>query len=199
MELVLASGNPGKLREIRAIMEPLGVVVLPAAELGFDQEVAETGDTFEANALLKARAVCAALGRPALADDSGLAVEALGGAPGVYSARYAGEKADDASNNQKLLEALARVPIERRQAAFVCVMACVRPDGAELTTEGRLTGVIAERPAGEGGFGYDPLFLIPGDGRTVAQLSAGEKNAISHRGRALARLAKLLPEFLEKA
>ncbi len=198
MELVLASNNQGKLREIRAILDPLGIKVVPAAELGFCEEVAETGSTFAENALIKARAVCAALGRPALADDSGLAVEALDGAPGVFSARYAGEGANDERNNAKLLGALAEVPPGQRQAAFVCVMACVRPDGSELTTVGRFAGAIAERPAGDGGFGYDPVFLIPGDGRTVAQLSPQEKNAISHRARALARIAKLLPAFLDQ-
>lgn len=196
MELVLATGNPGKLREIRALCQPLGIAVRTARELGFTDEVAEIGDTFEDNARLKAAAVCRALGRPALADDSGLEVTALGGAPGVKSARYAGPSADDAANTAKLLAALTGVPPERRAAAFVCVMVCQRPDGAELVAQGRLEGRIALEPAGYNGFGYDPVFELPERGVTVAQLSAAEKNAISHRGQALARLAAGLGEFL---
>jgi len=196
VELVLASGNPGKLREIRALCRPLGIKVRTARELGFSDEVAETGDTFEENARLKAAAVCQALGRPALADDSGLAVAALGGAPGVHSARFAGPQADDAANTAKLLAALKGVPLERRAAAFVCVMVCRRPGGAELVARGRLEGRIALQPAGYNGFGYDPVFELPGRGVTVAQLRAEEKNAISHRGQALASLAAGLKEFL---
>ena len=196
MQLVLASSNRGKLAEIAALCSPLGIEVVTAADLGFDREVPETGDTFEANARLKAAAVSAALGRPALADDSGLVVAALGGAPGVYSARYAGPGADDAANNAKLLAELAGVPPEKRGAAFECVMLCRRPDGAELMAAGRLEGRIALAPAGEGGFGYDPVFELPGRGLTVAQLGPGEKNAISHRGQALRKLAKGLKDFL---
>lgn len=196
MELVLASNNPGKLKEIRAILAPMDIQVVSAAELGFTEEVEETGQTFAENALLKARTVSAALDRPALADDSGLTVDALDGAPGVYSARYAGPNASDKDNYTKLLEVMAQVPTESRNAAFMCVMACVRPHGAEITSQGRFAGVIAPAPVGQGGFGYDPVFLIPGDGRTVAQLEPGEKNAISHRARALEELVKLLPGFL---
>ena len=196
MQLVLASGNKGKLAEIKALCAPLGIEVVTAASLGFTEEVAETGDTFEDNARLKAVAVSQALGRPALADDSGLVVEALDGAPGVHSARYAGEHADDAANNAKLLAELAEVPKERRGAAFVCVMLCRRPDGAELMARGRLEGRIALAPAGEGGFGYDPVFELPQRGITVAQLGPGEKNAISHRGQALGELAQGVKEFL---
>lgn len=197
MRLALASANPGKLREIQALLTPLGLTVATAAELGFSEDVEETGATFAENAQLKACAVARALQLPALADDSGLAVEALDGRPGVLSARYAGPGADDAQRNAKLLEELAGVPEERRGAAFVCVMACCRPDGRVLLSEGRLEGRIALAPRGQGGFGYDPVFELPGRGLTVAMLSTGEKNAISHRGRALAGLAPGLREFLQ--
>jgi XTP/dITP diphosphohydrolase len=196
MELVLATNNQGKLAEIKAICAPWGIEVVTAASLGFTQEVAETGDTFEDNARLKAVAVCQALNRPALADDSGLVVEALGGAPGVHSARYAGEHGDDAANSAKLLSEMMGVPPDKRAAAFVCVMLCRRPDGAELVARGLLEGRIAPAPAGHNGFGYDPVFLLPQSGQTVAQLSAADKNAISHRGRALAKLARELRGFL---
>lgn len=197
MEIALASANQGKRREIEALLAPMGISVRTAAELGFTEDVPETGDTFAANALIKALAVARALGRPALADDSGLAVEALGGAPGVLSARYAGPGATDAERNAKLLAELKGVPPERRGAAFVCVMACARPDGATLTAEGRLEGRIALAPAGDNGFGYDPVFELPGRGVTVAMLNAAEKNAISHRGRALAALAPRIRDFLK--
>jgi len=196
VELVLASSNRGKLAEIKAICAPWGIQVVTAASLGFTEEVPETGDTFEANARLKAVAVSQALGRPALADDSGLVVEALGGAPGVYSARYAGPGGGDAANSATLLAEMQGVPPEKRAAAFVCVMLCRRPDGVELVARGRLEGRIALAPAGHNGFGYDPVFWLPERELTVAQLSATEKNAISHRGQALGRLAQGLKEFL---
>ncbi len=196
MELVLASNNQGKLREISQLLAPMGLTIKTAAQAGFNEEVEETGDTFEANAKLKACTVAKALGLPALADDSGLAVEALGGAPGVYSARYAGPGASDADRSRKLLRELAQVPLEKRDAAFVCVMACCLPSGQVLTAEGRLQGRIALAPAGNNGFGYDPVFELPDRGCTVAELTAEEKNAISHRGRALRKLARDLDDFL---
>lgn len=199
MELVLASNNQGKLREIGQMLEPLGIAVKTAAQAGFTDEVEETGDTFEANARLKACTVARALGLPALADDSGLTVEALDGAPGIYSARYAGPGASDADRSAKLLKELDQVPPEKRGAAFVCVMACCLPSGQVLTTEGRLGGRIALEPAGENGFGYDPVFELPERGCTVAQLTAEEKNAISHRGRALRQLAQDLEQFLKQS
>ncbi len=196
MELVLASGNQGKRREIAALLEPLGIVVRTAAELGFSEEIEETGDTFLANAQLKACGVAAALGRPTLADDSGLEVAALDGAPGVYSARYAGPECSDAANNAKLLAALENVPDERRRAAFVCVMVCCLPDGRILTSQGRLEGLIRRTPQGHNGFGYDPLFELPGRGLTTAQLSTEDKNAISHRGQALRTMVSQIAGFL---
>jgi len=198
VELVLASANRGKLRELKALLEPRGYTVRSAAELGFTEEVPETGATFEENAVLKARAVAQALGRPAVADDSGIAVEALGGAPGVLSARWAGPDADDAARSAKLLGELAGGAPENRGAAFVCVMACAKPGGEVITAQGRLQGRVALAPAGDNGFGYDPVFELPERGRTVAQLTAEEKNAISHRGRALAALAAKLEEFIGK-
>ncbi len=199
MRLVLASTNPGKRREIEALLAPLGIEVATARELGFNEDIEETGQTFAANAELKARAVARALNLPALADDSGLCVEALGGAPGVYSARYAGDGADDAANNAKLLGEMAGIPPERRGAAFVCVMVCCRPDGRLLTTQGRLEGRIALAPDGAGGFGYDPVFELPQRGLTVARLSTGEKNAVSHRGQALRAMVERIGEFLREA
>jgi len=196
MELVLASNNAGKRREIAALLEPLGIRVRTAAELGFREEIEETGDTFEANARLKACAVASALGLPTLADDSGLAVEALGGRPGVHSARYAGAPHDDAANNARLLAELAGTPAEKRGAAFVCVMVCCLPDGRVLVSQGRLEGRIGLAPRGANGFGYDPLFELPGRGLTAAQLSTAEKNAISHRGQALRAMVERMRDFL---
>ncbi|MGD8564694.1 MAG: XTP/dITP diphosphatase [Desulfarculaceae bacterium] len=198
MELVLASNNQGKRREIEALLEPLGIRVRSASELGFDQEVAETGATFEENARLKACTVAKALGLPALADDSGLVVKALNGEPGVYSARYAGEKATDQENNLKLLAALEGVVPAQREAAFVCVMVCCLPGGKTLNAKGRLKGRIALKQAGDGGFGYDPVFELPQRGLCLAQVSVEEKNAISHRAQALASLVKRLGDFLKQ-
>lgn len=197
MRLVLASANKGKQREIAAICAPMGIEVVTAADMGFTEDVPETGDTFEANARLKAVAVSEALNLPALADDSGLVVDALDGAPGIHSARYAGGHGDDKANNFKLMAELADVPEQKRTAAFVCVMVCHRPDGAEIVTTGRLEGRIAFEPAGESGFGYDPVFFLPDQGQTVAQIGADAKNAISHRGQAVRALAEKIEHFLK--
>jgi XTP/dITP diphosphohydrolase len=195
-KLVLATANQGKLAEIKTLLEPLGISVASAAQLGFTEDVPETGDTFRENAEIKARAVCQALNLPALADDSGLEVDALGGRPGVYSARYAGPDAGDSAKWQKLLHEMQDVPPEKRAAAFVCVMACCRPDGQIIFAEGRLQGAIALQAAGDGGFGYDPVFYLADRNRTVAQISKEEKNAISHRGRAIQHLLADLPGFI---
>ena len=190
--IVLASGNPGKIREIRALLAPLQIEVVPQSELGI-AEAEEPHETFLDNALAKARHASRAAGLPALADDSGLCVEALGGAPGVHSAYYAGHEGDretrDARNNMKLLAALK----DERRAHYVCVVTLVqRPeDNNPLVAEGRWHGEIARAPRGSGGFGYDPLFLLP-NGKTAAELDAEEKNRISHRGIALAKLLELL-------
>lgn len=188
--VIVATANAGKLAEIRHALEPTGWSFVTAAEFGADApEVEETGATFEENALLKARAYRDIFGMPALADDSGLEVDALGGAPGVRSARYAGETARDADNNAKLLGEIADVPDDRRTARFRSVVALVGTDGLETVASGACEGAIGREPRGAGGFGYDPLFLpVAVPGRTMAELSMDEKNAISHRGRALRAL-----------
>lgn len=191
-KIVMASGNVGKLREISRILEDLKIVVVPQSELGVT-DAEETGTTFAANALIKARHAADATGLPAIADDSGLIVDALDGRPGVYSARYAGADATDADNNQKLLAELAEVADAERGAAFHCTACFVMPDESEpLIASGTWCGSILREPSGDGGFGYDPLFLDPESGKTGAELSAAEKNARSHRGQALRELGKLL-------
>ncbi len=190
---VLASGNRGKLAELQHALAPLGHELKPISDWT-DHSPEETGDTFEANALIKARHAAARSGLPSLADDSGLAVDALNGAPGVYSARYAGDQASDADNNRKLLAALADVPPEQRGARFVCVIALVRSadDPSPLIARGEWKGHIADQPSGDGGFGYDPLFVDPQLQRSAAQLSREDKLARSHRGKAIADLLRQL-------
>jgi XTP/dITP diphosphohydrolase len=191
--VVLASGNAGKQREFRALLAPLGIEVLLQSD--FDIESCdETGETFEANALLKARHAAAAAHLPALADDSGLEVDALGGRPGVRSARYAGEGASDLQNNAKLLLELADVPDAGRGARYRCVIAFVRnsEDPAPLLSHGSWEGRIAQAPHGSGGFGYDPLFIARDMQVTVAAMDTAAKNAVSHRAQALAKLLAAL-------
>ena len=189
MELIVATHNPDKIKEFQRILAPLSVSVR-TAELG---EVEETGATFEENALLKARSACRETGLPAVADDSGLSVDALDGAPGVYSARYAGPGATDAQRIEKLLRALRDVPAEKRGAKFVCAVCCAFPDGSLITARGECGGSVAFAPRGEGGFGYDPVFLI-GE-KSFGELSAEEKDRISHRGRALCAFAEKLKKY----
>ena len=191
--LVLASGNAGKLRELTAILAPLGHELVPQSALGFDSPP-ETGTTFVENALLKARHASRLAHLPALADDSGIEVDALGGRPGVYSARYAGEGASDTQNLQKLLAELQGVSDERRTARYQCVIALVRKadDPAPLIAEGAWEGRILQAPRGSHGFGYDPIFLPAGLQLTAAELSAHDKNAVSHRGKALKALVAQL-------
>ncbi|MGN0980497.1 MAG: XTP/dITP diphosphatase [Candidatus Avoscillospira sp.] len=184
MKLVLASKNPHKLLEMQTILGRLGLEVILESQAGVDVEVEETGTTFEENALLKATAVMKASGMAAIADDSGLMVDALDGAPGVYSARYGGLDSD-AARTQLLLEHMKDVPDGRRTARFVSAIACALPDGRIVTARGTCEGVITRQPAGENGFGYDPVFYVPSLGKTFAQTAAEEKNAISHRGNAL--------------
>ncbi len=195
-KLVLASKNPKKLVEMNDILSHLGVEVCSEAEAGVDVEVEETGTTFEENSLLKARAVMEASGMPAIADDSGLCVDALGGAPGVYSARYGGPELDDAGRYRLLLENLRGQMT--RTAKFVSVITCCFPNGDVICARGECPGTIAYAPQGEGGFGYDPVFFVPGLKKTFAQLSPEEKNAISHRGKALEQFKVKLEEYLEK-
>lgn len=195
MRLVLATKNPGKVIEFRRILDEFGAEDLEVVGLDAFPEigdVAETGSTFEENALLKARTICKLTGLPALADDSGICVDALNGAPGIYSARYSGE--GDAANNRKLLKELQGVPDHLRTAYFICVAAYVRPDGFEQVAEGRFNGKILHQVMGSGGFGYDPLFQPDGMQCSSAQLSAQQKDAISHRGKAMRAIAPFLIE-----
>ena len=195
-KFVLATHNPGKLKEMSAILAELGIQVVGPDELGIDVEVEETGTTFAENAMLKARAICAASGLPAIADDSGLCVDALNGGPGVYSARYGGEGLDDRGRTMLLLQNMRGQTT--RAAHFACAICCVFPSGDTLTAEGRCEGAIAFAPMGEGGFGYDPVFLVPEKGRTFGQLTAEEKGAISHRGKALRAFSEKLATYLKK-
>jgi XTP/dITP diphosphohydrolase len=188
--VVLATGNPGKLREMRAILAGHDLEIVAQSELGIEPPV-EDGDSFAANALIKARHAAAAAGLPAIADDSGLEVDALGGRPGLRSARYAGPRSDDRANNERLLAELAGVPSEGRGARYRCAMTFVRhaDDPAPIVAEAQWPGRIGFEARGAGGFGYDPYFVAAGDTRTVAEMPAEEKNRISHRGQALAALA----------
>ena len=195
MKLVLASKNQKKLRELREILSAQGVEVVSEADVGVDVDVEETGTTFEENALLKARAVCEASGLPAVADDSGVCVDALGGAPGVYSARYGGPGLDDVGRYQLLLENM-RGMLDRR-CKFVSAICCCFPDGEVITARGECPGTLAYAPKGEDGFGYDPIFFLPERKKTFAELTAEEKNAISHRGRALEEFRSKLEERLK--
>ena len=196
MKLVLASKNKKKIAEMNQILEALGVEICSQAEAGVDVDVEENGTTFEENSLLKAKAVMEQSGMPAIADDSGLCVDALGGAPGVYSARYGGEGLDDAGRTRLLLENMrGQSP---RTARFVCVIACCFPNGDTITARGECEGTIAFAPMGESGFGYDPVFFIPGMKKTFAQLESKEKNAISHRGKALESFQKKLEAYLNQ-
>ena len=188
MKVVLASHNQKKMVEMKAILSQLGVEVLSQAEVGVDLEPEETGTTFEENARIKAQAVMQATGLPAIADDSGLMVDALGGDPGVYSARYGGPGLDDTGRWQLLLKNMARE--SNRACKFVSVICCAFPDGGEVMARGECPGILAQGPSGDGGFGYDPIFYLPQLGKTMAQLTPAEKNQISHRARALAGFQK---------
>ena len=195
-KFVLATHNPGKLKEMAEILKKFHVEVVMPSDLGLDIDVEETGTTFAENAMLKAKAICAASGLPAIADDSGLCVDALNGAPGVYSARYGGEGLDDTGRYRLLLSNLRGSTT--RAAHFASAIACAFPNGDELTADGRCDGAIAFAPMGEGGFGYDPVFLVPEMRKTFAQMTAEEKNSISHRGRAMEKFAEKLETYLAK-
>lgn len=188
--IVLATGNAGKLREMRAILAVHDLVVVAQSEFGIVPPV-EDGDSFAANALIKARHAAAIAGLPAIADDSGLEVDALGGRPGLHTARYAGPQADERANNDKLLAELAGVPLSSRDARYRCAMAFVRDagDAAPIIAEASWSGRIGFERRGAGGFGYDPLFIVAGSSRTAAEMPEAEKNRVSHRGQALAALA----------
>ena len=186
MRVVLASKNKHKLVEISKITEKFGIELVLQSELGVDIDVEETGTTFEENSFLKAEAVMKATGLPALADDSGIAVDALNGEPGIYSARYGfDESLDDWGRVYLLLKNTEHVPDEKRQAQFVCVITMVTPEGQTIQARGEVHGYLTREPAGEGGFGYDPIFYYPPYGKTLAQVSAEDKNKVSHRANAL--------------
>lgn len=193
--IIFATGNAGKMREIREILADFGGEILSMKEAGISTDVEENGASYEENALIKARAVAEKAGDAVvLADDSGLEIDALGGEPGIYSARYLGEDTSYRVKNANLIERLAGVPGKKRTARFVCAIAAVLPDGRELVTKAAVEGRIGYEEKGEGGFGYDPIFYVPEFGRTTAELSEEEKNQISHRGKAL----RLMKEELRK-
>ncbi len=197
-KLLIASRNSGKVQEYRELLKGLPVVVTSLLDFSDIPEIEETGTTFKENALLKARAMATATGQLVLADDSGLEVDFLQGAPGVYSSRYAGEGQDDEANNKKLLEALKGVPSNERKARFRCVIALATPQGEEHFSEGLCEGLIMDEYHGTGGFGYDPLFLVPSFGKTFGELKADIKNKISHRALAMAKMRDILAEYLKE-
>lgn len=192
-DIIAASRNPKKIRELEAITKAFGMNIISRDDAGLPKtEIEEDGDTFEANSYKKASEIMKISGCPTIADDSGLEVEWLEGAPGVYSARFAGEECDDQANNRKLLELMKDVPKEKRGARFVSVITLIYPDGTTLVARGETEGTLLEAERGEGGFGYDPLFVPVGQDHTYSELSADEKNQISHRGKALRILKELL-------
>ena len=192
MKIIIATHNKHKLQEMSRILSPMGYEVVTDRDIGIElSDVEENGETFLDNARIKAEAGCKESGLPCIADDSGLCVDALGGAPGVYSARYSGVHGDDDGNNRKLLKELEGVPSEKRTAHFACAICVSFPDGSEVTATGKCEGYIGYEKKGSNGFGYDPLFMV-GD-RSLAEMSAEEKDAISHRGNALKELQKILP------
>lgn len=192
--VVLATRNKHKILELERILAPYDIALASPSDL---PDVAETGATFAENALLKARAIASVTGLVAIADDSGLEVDALNGMPGVLSARWAGVHGDDLANLSLVLAQIADVPDERRTAAFVCAAAAVAPSGAEIVVEGRVAGVLLRSPRGTGGFGYDPIFVPLGSTQTTAEMTAEEKDALSHRGKAFRALAPRLTELLD--
>lgn len=195
MDFILATNNMKKLAEMQRILSPLGINVVTAKMLGKQlEDVEEDGKTFEDNAKLKARAACKEMNMPAIADDSGLCVDYLGGAPGIFSARFAGEHGNDEKNNDLLLEKLDGVPLEKRTAHYVCAICCTFPDGREIVVRGECNGVIGFERDGHEGFGYDPLFLV--DGKAFGRYTAEEKDKISHRGNALRLLTKELEKII---
>ena len=196
-KLVFATGNEGKLREIRKILADLDLDIVSMKEAGIQVEIDETGTTFEENALIKARTVCAACGEITMSDDSGLVVDALGGEPGIYSARWLGEDTSYRVKNAEIIRRLEGTEEKDRTARFMCAAACVFPDGRELLSVQSFEGLIAHEEHGTNGFGYDPIFYVPDKGCTSAELTAEEKNAVSHRGKALRDMKKQLEKALE--
>lgn len=198
MKILLATQNQGKVKELQEMLADTQIDVLSLRDIENWEDVEETGSTFAENASLKARAAAERTGYIALADDSGLEVDALDGAPGVYSARYAGEPKDDERNNDKLLKALEKVPDEERTARFRCALVIATPDGKEYLTEGTVEGQISRVRRGKDGFGYDPLFFMPDFGRTMAELTLTQKNKVSHRSQAFQKAIPILKELAHK-
>ena len=196
--IIFATGNEGKMREVRAILADLGLPVLSMKEAGADPVIVEDGKTFGENAQIKAQAVWNCTGDIVLADDSGLVVDYIGGEPGIYSARYMGEDTSYVIKNQNIIDRLKDAKGKERSARFVCNIAAVLPDGRVLHAEETMEGLIAERPAGTGGFGYDPILYLPEFGMTSAEITMEEKNKISHRGKALEAIKRVLAAELEK-
>lgn len=194
MKIVVATGNAHKLSEVRAILSPVADSIVPLSDFDAPEPV-EDGITFAENALIKARSACEITGLAALSDDSGITVDVLGGAPGVFSARWSGHHGDDAANRNLLLAQLSDVPDRHRQAAFVSAIALVLPDGGETVVEGRVEGMLTREARGSGGFGYDPIFIPTGHEQTTAEMTAEEKNALSHRGIALRKLLPIVTEL----
>ena len=196
MKIIFATGNKAKLREVREIVADLGIEVVSMKDAGIDVEIIEDGKTFAENALIKARTVCAACGEVTMSDDSGLVIDALNGEPGILSARYMGEDTSYHVKNMNLVGRLEGVPEKDRTARFVCAIACVFPDGRELTCQETFEGIVGYEEKGENGFGYDPIFYLPEKGCYSAELAPEEKNAVSHRGKALRAMRRKLEEVL---
>lgn len=200
VKIIFATGNAGKMREIREILADTGAEIESMREAGIAAEAEENGTTFEENALIKAKsAAVSAKGAVVMADDSGLEIDYLGGEPGIYSARYLGEDTSYEIKNQVILDRLAGIPKEQRSARFVCAIAAVLPDGQTLVTRGTIEGYIGEKPAGKNGFGYDPIFYVEEYGCSTAELDAEQKNAVSHRGKALRAMREKLAGFLQNS
>ena len=198
MRLIFATGNPDKMREVREILADLPVEIVSMKEAGIEIDIVEDGTTFEENALIKARAVNRASGELTLADDSGLVVDAMGGMPGIYSSRFMGEDTSYEIKNAYIISQVDGLEGQERSARFVCAIAAVFPDGHEETATGTVAGIIADEPAGCGGFGYDPIFYVPELGCTTAELSEDDKNAISHRGRGLRAIEPAIRAWMER-
>ncbi|MFH2012094.1 MAG: XTP/dITP diphosphatase [Pseudomonadota bacterium] len=198
MEIILATSNEGKLREIKELIKGLNVKILSLKDIPNSPDIQECGSSFRENALIKSKAIASLTNKITIADDSGLEVDFLNGEPGVYSARFAGENANDDENNKKLLARLEGVPLSERGATFRCVIAVVNPEGKEDIVEGECKGIIQFEEKGNFGFGYDPLFFVPEYGKTFAELSPEIKNKISHRGKAIEKLKVVLKNYLKR-
>jgi len=194
MRIIIATGNKDKVREINEILKGTGFDAVSMKEIGIDPDIVEDADSFEGNALIKANTVHKLTGEYVMADDSGLCIDALNGAPGIYSSRFCGEDSTYEEKFRKIFELLKDVPEDKRTAKFVCAIAVVRPDGTSFTVRGECSGVLHEKPMGEGGFGYDPIFYVPEFGMTTAQMTKEQKNSISHRGKALRAMVDKLSQ-----